>query len=87
MIDDDECGAVGEMRIGRRNRSTRRKVAPVPFFPPQIQQDLTWDQTRTAAAGGQRLTARDMHYPGTELILRLLSGHSPEVFNKCLQFR
>jgi hypothetical protein len=26
--DDDECGAVGGMRIGRGNRSTRRKPAP-----------------------------------------------------------
>jgi hypothetical protein len=25
MIDDDECGAVGGMRMGRGNRSTRRK--------------------------------------------------------------
>jgi hypothetical protein len=33
---DDECGAVGGMRIGRRNRSTRRKPAPVPLSPPQI---------------------------------------------------
>jgi hypothetical protein len=29
MIDDDECAAVGGMRIGRRNRSTRRKPTPV----------------------------------------------------------
>jgi hypothetical protein len=25
MIDDDECGAVGGMRIGRENQSTQRK--------------------------------------------------------------
>jgi hypothetical protein len=31
MIDDDECGAVGGMRIGRGNRSTRRKPVPVHF--------------------------------------------------------
>jgi hypothetical protein len=42
MIDDDECGAVGGMRLGRRNRSTRRKPAPVPHCPPQIPHDLTW---------------------------------------------
>jgi hypothetical protein len=41
MIDDDECGAVGGMRIGRGNRITRRKPAPVPLFPPQIPHDLT----------------------------------------------
>jgi hypothetical protein len=56
MIDDD-YGAVGGMRIGRRNRSTRRKPAPVPLCPPKIPHDLTWDRTRTAAMGNQRLTA------------------------------
>jgi hypothetical protein len=41
MIDDgDECGAVGGMRIGRGNESTRRKPAPVPLCPPQIPHDL-----------------------------------------------
>jgi hypothetical protein len=39
--DDDECGAVGGMRIGRGNHSTRRKPAPVPLCPPQIPRDLT----------------------------------------------
>jgi hypothetical protein len=53
----DDYGAVGEMRIGRGNRSTRRKPAPVPHCPPQIPHDLTWDRTRTAAVGSQRLTA------------------------------
>jgi hypothetical protein len=28
--DDDECGAIDGMRIGRGNRSTRRKPDPVP---------------------------------------------------------
>jgi hypothetical protein len=50
MIDDD-YGAVGGMRIGRRNRSTRRKTAPMPLCPPQIPYDLTWDRTRAAAWG------------------------------------
>jgi hypothetical protein len=39
--DDDECGAVGGMRIGRENRSIWRKPAPVPLYPPQIPHDLT----------------------------------------------
>jgi hypothetical protein len=56
MIDDD-YGAVGGMRIGRRNRSTRRKPAPLPLCPPQIPHDLTWDRTRAAAMKSQRLTA------------------------------
>jgi hypothetical protein len=40
MIDDDDYVAVGGMRIGRGNRSTRRKPAPVPLYPPQIPHDL-----------------------------------------------
>jgi hypothetical protein len=42
MIDDDECGAVGEMRIGKGNRSTRRKPTPVTLCPPQIPHDMDW---------------------------------------------
>jgi hypothetical protein len=63
MTDDDECGAVGGMRIGRGSRSTRRKPAPVPFCPPQIPHDLTWARTRVAAVGSQRLTAWAMARP------------------------
>jgi hypothetical protein len=29
----------------------------VPLCPPQIPHDLTWDRTRAAAVGIQRLTA------------------------------
>jgi hypothetical protein len=49
IIDGDDCGAIGGMRNGRRNRSTGRKPAPVPLCPPQIPHDLTRD--RTWAAG------------------------------------
>jgi hypothetical protein len=31
MIDDGDCGAIGGMKIGRGNRSTRMKPAPVPL--------------------------------------------------------
>jgi hypothetical protein len=55
--DDDECGAVGGMRISRGNRSTRRKSAPVPLCPPRIPYDLTRARTRAAAVGSRRLTA------------------------------
>jgi hypothetical protein len=41
MIDEDDCGAIGGMKIGRRNRSTRRKPAPAPLSPPQIPHDQT----------------------------------------------
>jgi hypothetical protein len=41
MIDEDDCGAIGGMKIGRGNRSTRRKPAPAPLCPPQIPHDQT----------------------------------------------
>jgi hypothetical protein len=63
MLDDDDYGAVGGMRIGRGNRSTRRKPAPVPLCPPQIPHNLTWDRTRAAAVGSRRLTAWAMARP------------------------
>jgi hypothetical protein len=51
-VDDgmtNECGAVGEMRIVRENRSTTRKRAAVPFRPPQIPHSISWDRIRTSA--------------------------------------
>jgi hypothetical protein len=42
--------AVGGM-IGKGNRSTRRKLAPVALCPPQIPHDLT----RVAAMGSRHL--------------------------------
>jgi hypothetical protein len=57
MIDDDECETVGGMRIGKGNRSSRRKPAPVPLYPPQILHYLMCDWTRAAGVGSRRLTA------------------------------
>jgi hypothetical protein len=34
MIDEDDCGAIVGMKIGRGNRSTRSKPAPAPLCPP-----------------------------------------------------
>jgi hypothetical protein len=48
-------GEIGGM-IGRGNRSTRRKPAPVPFGPPQTPYAAR-TRTRAAAVGSQRLTA------------------------------
>jgi hypothetical protein len=62
---DDDYGAVGGMRIGKGNRSTRRKPAPVPLCPPGIPHDLTWVRTRAAAVGSQRLTAWAMARPSS----------------------
>jgi hypothetical protein len=52
MINDGDCGEIGGMKSGRENRSTRRKPAPAPLYPPQIRA-----RTRAAAVGSQRLTA------------------------------
>jgi hypothetical protein len=39
----DDYEAVDGITTGRRNRSIRRKSAPVPFCPPQMPHDVTWD--------------------------------------------
>jgi hypothetical protein len=57
MTDDGDCGAIGGMKIGRGNRSTRRKTCPASLCPPQIPLDQTRVRTRAAALGRQRLTA------------------------------
>jgi hypothetical protein len=44
------------VRIGKGNRSTRRKLAPMPLCPPQIPHDMTRARTRAAALGSWRLT-------------------------------
>jgi hypothetical protein len=35
MIDEGDCEAIGGIKIGRGNRSIRRKPAPAPLCPPQ----------------------------------------------------
>jgi hypothetical protein len=52
-------GEIGGM-IGRGNRSTRRKPAPVPLCPPQTPHSAR-TRTRAAAVGSQRLTAELRH--------------------------
>jgi hypothetical protein len=39
MIGDCYCGEIGGIKIGRGNRSTRRKPAAAPLCPPQIPHD------------------------------------------------
>jgi hypothetical protein len=69
MIDDGECVAIAEMKIGRGNRSTRRKPAPAPLCPPQIPHDQTQARPRAAAVGSQRLTAWAMARPIPKIII------------------
>jgi hypothetical protein len=45
---DDDCGAVGGMKTGRGNWSTRRKPTLVLLCPPQNTYNLTWARTRVA---------------------------------------
>jgi hypothetical protein len=52
---DYDDGEIGGM-IGRGNRSTRRKPAPVLLCPPQTPHAAR-TRTRAAAVGSQRLTA------------------------------
>jgi hypothetical protein len=54
---DNDCGAIGGMRIGRGNQSTQRKPVPVPLCPPQMPHALTWAWTKAATVGRWRLTA------------------------------
>jgi hypothetical protein len=53
---DYDDGEIGGMMIGRGNRSTLRKPAPVPRCPPQTPHAAR-TRTRAAAVGSQRLTA------------------------------
>jgi hypothetical protein len=72
--DDDECGAVGGIRIGRGNRSTHRKPTPVPLCPPQIPHDLTW--ARIQAAARKPATNRLSYGTASPSILRRLLAKS-----------
>jgi hypothetical protein len=57
MIDDGDRGAIGGIKIGRGNRSTRRKPTPMSLCPRQIPHDLIGARTLAAAVGSQPLTA------------------------------
>jgi hypothetical protein len=52
---DYDDGEIGGM-MGRGNRSTQRKPAPVPFCLPQIPHGAR-TRTRASAVGSQQLTA------------------------------
>jgi hypothetical protein len=60
MIDGDDCGTISEMN-DRGNRSTRKKRAPVPLWPPQIREALTRARRRVAAVRSWQLTAWAMY--------------------------
>jgi hypothetical protein len=59
---DYDDGDIGGMMIGRGNRSTWRKPAPVPLCPPQTPHAARM-RTQAAAVGSQQLTAWVMARP------------------------
>jgi hypothetical protein len=76
----------GGMKIGRGNRSTRRKPAPGPLCPPQIPLYHTGDRTRAAAVGSQRLTAWAMARPREGVTWGLWTQVFSWKENSCLEF-
>jgi hypothetical protein len=60
MIDDCDCGEIGGMKVVRRNRTTRRKPAPLPLCSSQIPHDLSQARTWAATVGSRCVTAWPM---------------------------
>jgi hypothetical protein len=71
MIDEDDCGAIGGMKIGRGNQSTLRKPAPAPLCPPQIPHDQTQAWTPDRRAGKPAINR--LSY-GVALLFTLMYG-------------
>jgi hypothetical protein len=71
VIDDGDCEAIGGMKTGRGNQSTRKKPFPVPLCPPQIPHDQTRARTQATVIGSQRLTGGAMTRPWSFFILRI----------------
>jgi hypothetical protein len=66
---DYDVGEISGKMIGRGNRSTRRKLAPVPLCPPQTPHDAP-TRARAPGVGSQRLTACATARPGYRLSLQ-----------------
>jgi hypothetical protein len=67
---------------------SEKKTAPMPLCPPQMPHDFSWDRTRTAAVGSQRLTAWAMARPLCVCMSGLTSTHAPMCrgFYSCIVF-
>jgi hypothetical protein len=76
MIDEGDCGAIAGMKIGRGDRSTRRKPAPAPLGPPQIPHDQT--QARTPGRRGGNPPTNRLSYgaAATQVYVRVKWEHS-----------
>jgi hypothetical protein len=75
--DDDDCEAIGGMKIGRGNWNTRRKPTPVPFCTPQTPHDVTRAWTRAAAVGSRKLDLRVMVFIKASTRLTACGSHEP----------
>jgi hypothetical protein len=75
---DYDNGEIGGM-IGRGNRSTRRKPAPVPLCPPQTPH-VARTRTRAAAVGSQRLSTLATARPSSPVSSQLVTFISPTSF-------
>jgi hypothetical protein len=69
MIGEGDYGAIGGMKIGGGNRSTRRKPAPAPLCPPKIPLDKT-PRSNPGRSGGKPPTNR-LSYGAAKPILTL----------------
>jgi hypothetical protein len=87
MIDDDDCGASGGIKIGRGNRSTRRKPAPPRHFDHHKSHMTTPGlEPRAAAVWSQRLTAWAIARPGHSLTGHIHSLLILQImYNKCVR--
>jgi hypothetical protein len=56
-MDNEECGGVGGINIGRVNRSTWGTAVAATLRLPQIPYDRTLGRTGAADVGSRRLTA------------------------------
>jgi hypothetical protein len=79
MIGEGDCGAIGGMKIGRRNRSTRRKPVPAPLCPPQIPLDQT-PGSNPGRRGGKPATNRLSYGAAIIQQLHLYLWNSPLLF-------
>jgi hypothetical protein len=78
MIDEDDGGAIGGMKIGRGNRSTRRKPAPAPLCPPPIPHDQTQARTpghRVGKPATNRFSYGAVRVPLLDSTCLGLTGH------------
>jgi hypothetical protein len=60
--------------LGRGNRNSRRKPAPLPLCPPQIPHDLNWARSQVTVAGGRRLASWAVAWPWLNFLWFLEPG-------------